>query len=95
MEGIHMKLRMILGLLLLAGSLFVGTDVQAQDDDLTGEDLDALEQAQEAVETATTAEERQNAEENLQQMENALQVVKQLAAVQARREQRGYTVLGR
>jgi hypothetical protein len=55
--------------------LFVGTDVQAQDNDLTGEDLDALEQAQEAVETATTAEERQKAEGNLQQLEDELQMV--------------------
>jgi hypothetical protein len=80
MEGIHMKLRMILGLL-LAGRLFVGTAVQAQDNDLTAEDLDALEQAQEAVETATTAEERQKAEENLQQLEDELQAGERQAPV--------------
>jgi hypothetical protein len=75
-----MKLRMILGLL-LAGSLFVGTDIQAQDNDLTAEELDALEQAQEAVEKATTAEERQKTEENLQQLKDELHAGERLALV--------------
>jgi hypothetical protein len=73
MEGRHMKLRMILGLL-LAGSLFVGTAVQTQD--LTRDYLDALDDANAALETARTARERQQAEKNVQEVEAAMQGVR-------------------
>ena len=67
-----MKLHMIIGLL-LAGSLFVGTGVRAQD--LTEKYLDALEAAHEALATVTTARERQEAAEDVQEVETAMQRV--------------------
>jgi hypothetical protein len=68
----QMKLRMMMGLL-LAGSLFIGMAVQAQD--LTEDYLDALGQANAAVATARTARERQKAEANVREVEAAMQGV--------------------
>jgi hypothetical protein len=70
MEGRNMKLHMTIGLL-LAGSLFVGTAIQAQD--LTQGYLDAIDQAIATAATAKNERERQEAEENVAEFESALQ----------------------
>jgi hypothetical protein len=68
-----MKLRMIMGLL-LAGSLCVGTALQAQDaQDLTQKYLDAIDQVRDIAETAKTPRERRQAEQNLAEFESALE----------------------
>lgn len=68
-----MKLQMIMGLL-LAGSLFVGTAIQAQDgQDATEELLNAIDRARATAETAETERERQKAEQDVAELESSLE----------------------